>query len=87
MINYIPSTPSPSTDKLTTSKRPEISVPYDPVHMTHVGFDHSTREFTGLPKEWDQLLSENGISLEEQKRNPQAVMVCPIPTTLPFLIL
>ena len=55
-------------------KRPEISTPYDPVHLTHVGFNSSTGEFTGLPKEWQQLLQENGISRSEQEKNPQAVM-------------
>ncbi|KAG7093716.1 hypothetical protein E1B28_007370 [Marasmius oreades] len=57
-----------------TSKRPEISTPYDPVHLTHVGFNSSTGEFTGLPKEWQQLLQESGISRQDQEKNPQAVM-------------
>ncbi|EAU90456.2 STE/STE20/PAKA protein kinase [Coprinopsis cinerea okayama7 len=56
------------------TKRPEISTPYDPVHLTHVGFNSSTGEFTGLPKEWQQLLQESGISRHEQEKNPQAVM-------------
>ncbi|KAG6810768.1 Serine/threonine-protein kinase smu1 [Tricholoma furcatifolium] len=56
------------------SKRPEISTPYDPVHLTHVGFNSSTGEFTGLPKEWQQLLQESGISRSDQEKNPQAVM-------------
>ncbi|KAG6895620.1 Serine/threonine-protein kinase smu1 [Termitomyces sp. T32_za158] len=56
------------------SKRPEISTPYDPVHLTHVGFNSFTGEFTGLPKEWQQLLQESGISRSEQEKNPQAVM-------------
>jgi p21-activated kinase 1 len=59
---------------LTASKRPEISTPYDPVHLTHVGFNSSTGEFTGLPKEWQQLLQESGISRQEQEKNPLAVM-------------
>lgn len=62
------------SDLLNTSKRPEISTPYDPVHLTHVGFNSSTGEFTGLPKEWQQLLQESGISRSEQEKNPQAVM-------------
>lgn len=62
------------SDLLNTSKRPEISTPYDPVHLTHVGFNTSTGEFTGLPKEWQQLLQESGISKSEQEKNPQAVM-------------
>ncbi|EIN09556.1 Pkinase-domain-containing protein [Punctularia strigosozonata HHB-11173 SS5] len=62
------------SDFLNTSKRIEISTPYDPVHLTHVGFNSSTGEFTGLPKEWQQLLQESGISKYEQEKNPQAVM-------------
>ncbi|CAE6524861.1 unnamed protein product [Rhizoctonia solani] len=59
---------------LTAQKKPEISTPYDPVHLTHVGFNSSTGEFTGLPKEWQQLLSDSGISRLEQERNPETVM-------------
>jgi len=59
---------------LSQSKRLEISTPYDPVHLTHVGFNSSTGEFTGLPKEWQQLLQESGISRQEQEKNPLAVM-------------
>ncbi|TCD69516.1 signal transducing kinase of the PAK [Steccherinum ochraceum] len=62
------------SDFLNSSKRIEISTPYDPVHLTHVGFNSSTGEFTGLPKEWQQLLQESGISKLEQEKNPQAVM-------------
>ncbi|THG99805.1 hypothetical protein EW026_g2609 [Hermanssonia centrifuga] len=62
------------SDFLNSSKRVEISTPYDPVHLTHVGFNSSTGEFTGLPKEWQQLLQESGISKSDQEKNPQAVM-------------
>lgn len=62
------------SDFLGNNKRIEISTPYDPVHLTHVGFNSSTGEFTGLPKEWQQLLQESGISKLEQEKNPQAVM-------------
>ncbi|KAA1469009.1 Pkinase-domain-containing protein [Dentipellis sp. KUC8613] len=62
------------SDFLNSSKRPEISTPYDPVHLTHVGFNSSTGEFTGLPKEWQQLLQDSGISKSEQEKNPLAVM-------------
>ena len=40
----------------------------------HVGFNSSTGEFTGMPKEWQQLLQESGITRQEQERNPQAIM-------------
>ena len=59
---------------MSSTKRPEISTPYDPVHLTHVGFNASTGEFTGLPREWQQLLQDSGISRSEQEKNPQAVM-------------
>ena len=62
------------TDFLNSNKRPKISVPNDPVHLMHVGFNLSTGEFTGLPKEWQQLLQDSGISKSEQVKNPLAVM-------------
>lgn len=62
------------TDLLSPNKTVAISTPYDPVHLTHVGFNSTTGEFTGLPKEWQQLLQESGISRMEQEKNPQAVM-------------
>jgi len=52
----------------------EISTPYDPVHLTHVGFNVDTGEFTGLPREWQQLLQDSGISKQEQLAHPQAVV-------------
>ena len=57
-----------------TERRPEISTPYDPVHLTHVGFNAHTGEFTGLPREWQQLLHQSGISRQEVEQHPQAVM-------------
>ncbi|KIM21626.1 hypothetical protein M408DRAFT_18349 [Serendipita vermifera MAFF 305830] len=57
-----------------TQKKPEISIPYDPVHLMHVGFNSSTGEFTGMPKEWQTLLQESGITRQEQEKNPQALM-------------
>ena len=44
------------------------------MHLTHVGFNSDTGEFTGLPKEWQQLLQDSGISRQDQEANPQAVM-------------
>jgi p21-activated kinase 1 len=62
------------SDFLGSNKHIAISTPYDPVHLTHVGFNSTTGEFTGLPKEWQQLLQDSGISRIEQEKNPQAVM-------------
>lgn len=33
-------------DVFTQQKKIEISTPYDPVHLTHVGFNSDTGEFT-----------------------------------------
>ncbi|KAJ1546063.1 p21 protein (Cdc42 Rac)-activated kinase, partial [Nowakowskiella sp. JEL0078] len=55
------------------ANRIEISSPYNPVHLTHVGYNQDTGELTGLPKEWQVLLTEAGITKEQQLANPQAV--------------
>ncbi|KAK5163946.1 signal transducing kinase of the PAK [Saxophila tyrrhenica] len=57
-----------------TPKRPAISAPENPVHVTHVGYDQETGEFTGLPPEWQQTLAANGITEQEQKQNPRAII-------------
>ncbi|TGZ78477.1 Pkinase-domain-containing protein [Ascodesmis nigricans] len=59
---------------LGSPKKVEISGPSNPVHLTHVGFNFVTGEFTGLPKEWQRMLQESGITKREQEQNPQAVM-------------
>ncbi|KAL8834606.1 MAG: hypothetical protein Q9170_003682 [Blastenia crenularia] len=51
----------------------KISAPGNPVHVTHVGFDNETGKFTGLPKEWQRVLQENGIGENEQRQNPQTI--------------
>ncbi|KAM0723955.1 hypothetical protein Q7P37_000946 [Cladosporium fusiforme] len=55
-------------------RKPTISAPENPVHVTHVGYDQNTGEFTGLPKEWQRTLKANGITEQEQKKNPQAII-------------
>lgn len=52
----------------------KISAPENPVHVTHVGFDNETGQFTGLPKEWQRMLQDSGISKMEQEQNPQAIV-------------
>ncbi|THZ84305.1 serine/threonine protein kinase [Aureobasidium pullulans] len=54
--------------------RPTISAPENPVHITHVGVDNRTGEFTGLPREWQNILASAGISEQEQKRDPKAIV-------------
>lgn len=66
--------PQGLSDLLWKRSRSGISRPYDPVHLTHVGFNSGTGEFTGLPKEWLHLLQHSGISKSDQEKNPQAVI-------------
>nr|ODN78217.1 STE/STE20/PAKA protein kinase [Cryptococcus depauperatus CBS 7841] len=54
--------------------KPVISKPYDPVHVTHVGFDFQTGKYTGMPPKWQQVLDDNGITQDEQEKNPNGVM-------------
>ena len=60
-------------DFLNSNKQPEISRPYDLVHLTHVGIDSSTGEFTGLPKTWHQFLQDSEISKSDQEKDLLAV--------------
>ncbi|KAF5674548.1 ste ste20 paka kinase [Fusarium heterosporum] len=55
-------------------KKPVISAPENPVHVTHVGYDSSTGQFTGLPKEWQRLINESGIPEKERRENPQTMV-------------
>ncbi|KAK9362221.1 hypothetical protein V1504DRAFT_403607 [Lipomyces starkeyi] len=52
----------------------EISDPYNLKHVTHVGYNLQTREFTGLPPEWQRTLEAGGISKAEQQSNPQTMI-------------
>ncbi|KAJ1733939.1 hypothetical protein LPJ61_001325, partial [Coemansia biformis] len=61
-------------DSLSGESRSEISAPYNPIHLTHVGFNNETGEFTGLPQEWSVMLREAGISKQDQEANPLAVV-------------
>ncbi|KAI8637118.1 kinase-like domain-containing protein [Parasitella parasitica] len=56
------------------SGKAKISSPYNMVHVTHVGFNPQTGEFTGMPREWHILLQQSGITKKEQQQNPQAVL-------------
>jgi len=48
-----------------------VSGPTNFTHNVHVGFDPMNGIFTGLPKEWKQLLDASSISKEEMTKNPQ----------------
>ncbi|KIO30599.1 hypothetical protein M407DRAFT_62107, partial [Tulasnella calospora MUT 4182] len=54
------------------SKRPEISTPYNPIHLTHVRSNPSTGEFTGLPDGWKQTLQKNNNRYQEKNRQAVA---------------
>lgn len=61
-------------EKRQSSGGLKISTPYNAKHVHHVGVDTKTGEYTGLPDEWERLLTSSGISKKEQQQNPQAVM-------------
>ncbi|KPM10705.1 phosphorylase kinase gamma subunit-like protein [Sarcoptes scabiei] len=56
------------------NEKPVISPPTNFEHTLHVGFDPTTGEFTGMPKNWYVMLKNSNISKMEQKKNPQAVI-------------
>lgn len=72
--NAINSIRNSFSEIFSTDKKVEISTPYNTVHITHVGYDNKTGEFTGLPKEWVTLLFQAGISKQDQKEHPQEII-------------
>lgn len=64
-------TPTTTMDNIEISGPMDISTPYNTKHVTHVGFDADTGQFTGLPREWHVLLKSSGITQMEQETNPQ----------------
>jgi len=61
-------------DEIYKRSQPMVSGPTNFTHNVHVGFDPMNGIFTGLPKEWKQLLDASSISKEEMSKNPQAVL-------------
>ncbi|SCU92220.1 LAFA_0F08878g1_1 [Lachancea sp. 'fantastica'] len=61
-------------EKRQSNSAIKISTPYNAKHVHHVGVDTKTGEYTGLPEEWERLLTSSGISKREQQQHPQAVM-------------
>lgn len=57
----------------SSSSSLKISTPYDAKHVAHVGVDKDG-QYTGLPEEWEKLLTSSGITKTEQQQHPQAVM-------------
>lgn len=66
-----------SSSSQNTVSSPElamkISTPFNAKHVAHVGIDDDG-SYTGLPVEWERLLSASGITKKEQEQHPQAVM-------------
>ncbi|KAF2093922.1 Pkinase-domain-containing protein [Rhizodiscina lignyota] len=51
-----------------------VSNPTNFAHRVHVGFDPTSGAFTGLPAEWEKLLTASAITKDDYQRNPQAVV-------------
>lgn len=64
---------SPSNPAASPELSLKISTPFNAKHVAHVGVDQNG-SYTGLPIEWERLLSASGISKIEQQQHPQAVM-------------
>lgn len=62
------------TEKPRSGSGVRISTPYNAKHVHHVGIDAKTGEYTGLPEEWERMLTSSGISKKEQQQNMQAVV-------------
>ncbi|ORX41928.1 Pkinase-domain-containing protein [Piromyces finnis] len=63
-----------STEKKVIDKKKDISIPYNTIHIVHVGYDSKTGVFSGLPKEWELMLSRAGISKQDQEAHPNEVL-------------
>eukprot|EP01095_Lingulamoeba_sp_RSL-Kostka_P010672 TRINITY_DN3888_c0_g1_i1.p1 TRINITY_DN3888_c0_g1~~TRINITY_DN3888_c0_g1_i1.p1 ORF type:complete len:468 (+),score=258.91 TRINITY_DN3888_c0_g1_i1:205-1608(+) len=53
-----------------------IGVPYAVQRVGHVGYDHATETFVGLPPKWKALLGMSNLSANEIQDNPEAVLAC-----------
>jgi len=51
-----------------------VSNPTNFTHRVHVGFDPTSGAFTGLPQEWEKLLTASAITKDDYERNPEAVV-------------
>ncbi|EPS40691.1 hypothetical protein H072_5417 [Dactylellina haptotyla CBS 200.50] len=47
----------------------DVGTPYQFDHVTHVGFDHQTGGFVGLPPEWEAVLRGEITAEEVNRRN------------------
>lgn len=51
-----------------------VSAPVNFTHKVHVGYDHETGNFSGLPPEWEKLLKASNITRQDYQQDPQAVI-------------
>eukprot|EP01102_Stenamoeba_stenopodia_P008981 TRINITY_DN2631_c0_g1_i1.p1 TRINITY_DN2631_c0_g1~~TRINITY_DN2631_c0_g1_i1.p1 ORF type:complete len:494 (+),score=101.39 TRINITY_DN2631_c0_g1_i1:284-1765(+) len=51
-----------------------VSAPIKVKHVHHIEFDNETKDFKGVPAEWQELLNASGITKEEMRANPDEVM-------------
>ena len=51
-----------------------VSGPTDFKHRVHVGFDEVHGNFTGLPKEWEKLLSSSTLTREDYRKDPKVLL-------------
>lgn len=51
-----------------------VSNPTNFAHRVHVGFDPVNGSFTGLPSEWERLLTASAITKEDYQNHPKAVI-------------
>ena len=51
-----------------------VSAPTNFDHRVHVGFDAQKGGFTGLPPEWERLLTTSALTRDDYLRNPEAVI-------------
>lgn len=55
--------------------RPTVGTPFNVQHNIHVDFD-SVSGFSGLPPEWEAMLTSANITKEDVMENPEAVLEC-----------
>ncbi|KAJ3761275.1 kinase-like domain-containing protein [Lentinula raphanica] len=61
-------------DIYSRSPLSSFSQPTNFVHKVHVGFDPVSGVFTGMPEQWNKLLTKSAITREDYAKDPQAVL-------------
>jgi p21-activated kinase 1 len=63
-----------SVDFRGSNKRPDVSAPYDPVHVHHVDLNSITGKFTILPGTRQEFFQDNRISKHDQEKDSLATI-------------